>query len=117
MKDKRKKKDRTWAEAARLVRTAPRPPSARPAGPAARPAPAAAAETATSSPRRRPLAGLLLFVILREWARPGAPVCVRARAEGRSDYLGEPRARSARDRPGHFSRYFALGARLCLRHG
>lgn len=40
MKDKRKKKDRTWAEAARLVRTAPRPPPARPADPAARPAPA-----------------------------------------------------------------------------
>lgn len=115
MKDKRKKKDRTWAEAARLVRTAPRPRV--PPAPRLAPRRPAAAETATSSRSRRLSAELLLFVILREWACPRAPVCVRARAEGRSDYLGEPRARRARDRPGHFSRYFAVGAWLCLLHG
>ena len=112
MKDKRKKKDRTWAEAARLVRTAPRPPAR--AGPRRRRRPLPA-RAAASSPGSRSL------LFCGSGLARGPPcvcecvcACVRARAEGHSDYLGEPGARRARDRPGHFSGYFALGARPCL---
>lgn len=115
MKDKRKKKDRTWAEAARLVRTAPRPPPARPAGPAARPAPARGCPDGhlELQPPPRSLGSCSLLFCRSGLAR-GPPGRVRARAEGRSGNRGEPRARRARDRPGHFSRHFAVGAQPCL---
>lgn len=92
MKDKRKKKDRTWAEAARLVRPAP-PRAPRRLGPRPEPPPAPPL----------PGSGSLLF---RGSGLAGVPVCVRA-LRGAGLARG-PRALRTRDRPGHF--FTGLGA-------
>lgn len=101
-----------------------RPPPAARRRPRVPPAPSlvprrpAAAETATSSRSRRLSAELLLFVILREWACPGAPVCVCACARGGAQRLSRGAPRPPRPGPpGTLLPVLRCRARLCLLHG
>lgn len=81
MKDKRKKKDRTWAEAARLVRTAP---------PAARRSPRAARGRRDGRPQPEPPPAPGSRSLLFRGSGLAGPPWVCVRADGRSDRLGDP---------------------------
>lgn len=98
MKDKRKKKDRTWAEAARLVRTAPRPPPARPAGPAARPAPARGGGDGHFQPQPPPARRAPALCYSAGVGSPRGP-CVCACARGGAQRLSRGAPRPPRPGP------------------
>lgn len=92
MKDKRKKKDRTWAEAARLVRTAPHPPPAPPAGPAVRPAPVRGGGDGHFQPEPPPARRAPALCYSAGVGSPGGPcVCACARGGAQRLSTGAPR--------------------------